>query len=99
MSDLKQTLVDIAKVLVDHPEEVAVVETEDDEGVLLTLTVAEGDMGKVIGRHGKIAKAIRTVMKSAANKDGRRVTVDIEDNDRVSILAVNTTPAHPSYIR
>lgn len=81
MSDLKQTLVDIAKVLVDHPEEVAVVETEDDEGVLLILTVAEGDMGKVIGRHGKIAKAIRTVMKSAANKDGRRVTVDIEDND------------------
>ncbi len=81
MSDLKQTLTDIAKVLVDHPEEVAVVETEDDEGVLLILTVAEGDMGKVIGRHGKIAKAIRTVMKSAANKDGRRVTVDIEDND------------------
>ncbi|MBQ7325428.1 MAG: KH domain-containing protein [Clostridia bacterium] len=81
MSDLKQTLVDIAKVLVDHPEEVAVVETEDDEGVLLILTVAEGDMGKVIGRHGKIAKAIRTVMKSAANKDGRRVTVEIEDND------------------
>jgi predicted RNA-binding protein YlqC (UPF0109 family) len=57
------------------------VETEDDEGVLLILTVAEGDMGKVIGRHGKIAKAIRTVMKSAANKDGRRVTVEIEDND------------------
>ena len=81
MSDLKKTLTDIAKVLVDHPEEVAVVETEDDEGVLLILTVAEGDMGKVIGRHGKIAKAIRTVMKSAANKDGRRVTVDIEDND------------------
>lgn len=81
MSDLKQTLTDIAKVLVDHPEEVAVVETEDDEGVLLILTVAEGDMGKVIGRHGKIAKAIRTVMKSAANKDGRRVTVEIEDND------------------
>ena len=81
MSDLKQTLADIAKMLVDHPEEVAVVETEDEEGVILTLTVAEGDMGKVIGRHGKIAKAIRTVMKSAANNDGRRVTVDIEDND------------------
>lgn len=78
MSDLKQTLTDIAKVLVDHPENVTVVETEDEEGVILTLSVAEGDMGKVIGRHGKIAKAIRTVMKSAANKDGRRVTVDIE---------------------
>lgn len=81
MSDLKQTLTDIAKVLVDHPENVVVMETEDEEGVILTLTVAEGDMGKVIGRHGKIAKAIRTVMKSAANKDGRRVIVDIEDND------------------
>ncbi|MBQ8289220.1 MAG: KH domain-containing protein [Clostridia bacterium] len=75
---MKQTLTDIAKVLVDHPENVTVVETEDEEGVILTLSVAEGDMGKVIGRHGKIAKAIRTVMKSAANKDGRRVTVDIE---------------------
>ena len=81
MSDLKQTLTDIAKVLVDHPENVVVMETEDEEGVILTLSVAEGDMGKVIGRHGKIAKAIRTVMKSAANKDGRRVIVDIEDND------------------
>ncbi len=78
MSDLKKTLTDIAKVLVDHPENVSVVETEDEEGVILTLSVADGDMGKVIGRHGKIAKAIRTVMKSAANKDGRRVTVDIE---------------------
>lgn len=78
MSDLKKTLTDIAKVLVDHPENVSVVETEDEEGVILTLSVADGDMGKVIGRHGKIAKAIRTVMKSAANKDGRRVTVEIE---------------------
>lgn len=78
MSDLKKTLADIAKVLVDHPDQVTVIETEDEDGVLLTLSVAEGDMGKVIGRHGKIAKAIRTVMKSAANADGRKVTVDIK---------------------
>lgn len=79
MSDLKKTLTDIAKALVDHPEEVAVVETEDEEeGVILTLSVAESDMGKVIGRHGRIAKAIRTVMKSAANANGKKLTVDIK---------------------
>ncbi len=73
MSDLNKTLTDIAKALVDHPDQVVVTETEDKDGVSLTLTVAEGDMGKVIGRHGKIAKAIRTVMKSAANADDRRI--------------------------
>lgn len=78
MSDLKKMLTDIAKALVDYPEEVAVVETEDEEGVILTLSVAESDMGKVIGRHGRIAKAIRTVMKSAANADGKKLTVDIK---------------------
>ena len=79
MSDLKQTLVDIAKMLVDHPEEVAVVETEDEEGVILTLTVAEGDMGKVIGRQGRIAKEIRTVVRSYAQRTGVKVSVDIVD--------------------
>lgn len=73
MSDLNKTLTDIAKALVDYPDQVQVTETEEEDGVLLTLTVAEGDMGKVIGRHGKIAKAIRTVMKSAANADDRRI--------------------------
>ncbi len=79
MSDLKKTLTDIAKALVDYPEEVAVIETEDEkEGVILTLSVAESDMGKVIGRHGRIAKAIRTVMKSAANADGKKLSVEIK---------------------
>jgi hypothetical protein len=78
MTDLKQMLSDIAKALVDHPDEVAVeIIEEDGDDVTLQLKVAEDDMGKVIGRHGRIAKAIRAVAKSAANSDGKRVTVDI----------------------
>ena len=67
MTDLKQTLIDIATAIVDTPEEVTVVSEEDGNTVNLTLSVAPDDMGMVIGRHGKIAKAIRTVMKAAAN--------------------------------
>ena len=74
---LKQVLIDIAKAIVDNPGEVTVVEKSDGDSVVLQLSVAPGDMGKVIGRQGKIAKSIRTVVKAAANKDGKRVTVDI----------------------
>lgn len=78
MSALKQTLVDIASALVDDPEQVSVKEIEESENsIVLELTVAPDDMGKVIGRHGRIAKAIRTVMKAAANAEGKKVTVDI----------------------
>ena len=63
MTDLKQTLIDIAAAIVDTPDEVTVVSEEDGDTVNLTLSVAPDDMGMVIGRHGKIAKAIRTVMK------------------------------------
>ena len=76
--ELKQILKDIACAIVDHPEEVNVVEEIDGDDVELTLTVAEGDTGMVIGRHGKIAKAIRQVMKAAANTCGKRVTVEIK---------------------
>lgn len=82
MTDLKQTLIDIAKSLVDDPDGVSVecvTDDEDDSELTLELTVSEGDMGKVIGRHGRIAKAIRTVMKAAANADGKKVKVDIID--------------------
>ena len=79
MSDLNKTLTDIAKALVDHPDQVVVTETEDKEGVSLTLTVAEGDMGKVIGRQGRIAKEIRTIIKSVAQRDGQKVSVEIVD--------------------
>lgn len=80
MTDLKQILADIAKSLVDFPEEVVVnVTEEEDDDITLELSVSENDMGKVIGRHGRIAKAIRMVMKAAANADGKRVKVDIVD--------------------
>ncbi len=75
---LKELLMILAKNLVDHPEEVSVTETTDSEGgILLELRVAADDMGKVIGRQGRIAKAIRLVMKAAANKENERVTVEI----------------------
>ena len=79
MISLKDTLTDIAKAIVDNPDQVSVTEEIDAEGnFTLTLTVAPGDMGMVIGRHGKIAKAIRTVMKAAANTLKVKVTVDIK---------------------
>ena len=77
--DLKQILVDIARAIVDTPDAVRVEESENENGdVLLVLTVAEDDTGMVIGRHGKIAKAIRQIMKVAAIKCGKRVTVEIQ---------------------
>ena len=77
MTDLKQTLIDIAAAIVDTPEEVTVVSEEDGNTVNLTLSVAPDDMGMVIGKHGKIAKAIRTVMKAAANTCDKKVNVEI----------------------
>ena len=78
MVELKQVLTDIAKAIVDVPEQVAVTETAAGDGVTLELHVAEDDMGKVIGRHGKIAKSIRLVMKAAAATVGKKVTVEIK---------------------
>ena len=75
--DFKVMLSNIAKALVDEPNDVNVTEEIDGDDVQLTLSVAEGDMGMVIGRHGKIAKAIRSVMKAAGNKYGKRITVEI----------------------
>ena len=77
MLDLKQILTDIAKAIVDEPDEVTVIENDNGNSVVLTLSVASKDMGKVIGRNGRIAKAIRTVMKAAANADGKKVIVEI----------------------
>lgn len=77
MTDLKETLCGIAKAIVDDPDAVSVSETVNGNKVSLVLSVAEPDMGMVIGKNGKIAKAIRTVMRAAANTDGKEVTVDI----------------------
>lgn len=76
--DLKQVLVDIASAIVDTPDAVKVTETEEGDEVTLVLTVAEDDTGKVIGRKGRIAKAIRSLMKAAGSGCGKRVTVEIE---------------------
>ncbi len=67
----------IAKSLVENPDEVKVNEVEGTQSVIIELKVAEEDMGRVIGKQGRIAKAIRTVVKAAAIKDNKRVVVEI----------------------
>lgn len=67
----------IAKALVDNPEEVEVNEVEGTQSVIIELKVAQEDMGKIIGKQGRIAKAIRTVVKAAAIKENKRVVVEI----------------------
>lgn len=74
---MKELVETIAKALVDSPEEVVVTETENDREILLSLHVAESDMGKVIGKQGRIAKAIRSVVRAAASKTDKRVKVEI----------------------
>ena len=74
---MKELVEVIAKSLVDYPDEVQVTETEDDKSVVLELRVAQSDMGKVIGKQGRIAKAIRSVVKAAAAKEDKKVVVDI----------------------
>lgn len=74
MKDLVEVL---ARALVDHPEEVNVTETERDGEIILELKVAPEDMGKVIGKQGRIAKAIRAMVKAAASKTNKKVVVEI----------------------
>ncbi|MBQ4516684.1 MAG: KH domain-containing protein [Clostridia bacterium] len=74
---MKELLEVIAKALVDEPDAVSVNEKENEHSVLLELRVADGDMGKVIGKQGRIAKSIRTVMKAAANHENKKVIVEI----------------------
>ena len=75
--ELIKVLTDIARSIVDEPDEVKVTEEQDRNGCVLVLSVAPDDMGKVIGKHGKVAKSIRLVMKAAAGNSGRRVDVEI----------------------
>lgn len=74
---MKELVEVIAKSLVDHPDEVVVTEKEEGKHVVVELHVAESDMGKVIGKQGRIAKAIRSVVKAASSKDDKRVDVEI----------------------
>ena len=75
MTDLKETLCGIAKAIVDSPDEVSVEETVNGNKVSLVLTVAEDETGMVIGKGGKIASSIRTIAKSTAGRDRRKVFV------------------------
>ena len=75
---MKELLETIAKALVQNPDDVNVVEENKDGEIVLTLSVNEQDMGKVIGRSGRIAKAIRSVMSAAASKASVKVSVDIK---------------------
>ncbi len=73
---LKRVTEVLVSHLVDHPDQVRVEAVETPRSVTLQVRVADGDMGKVIGRGGRVAKAIRTIIKAAAVKDGRRVQVE-----------------------
>ena len=74
---MKELVEVIAKALVDYPDEAVVTETETDKSIVVELRVAQSDMGKVIGKQGRIAKAIRSVVKAAASKSEKKVIVDI----------------------
>lgn len=74
---MKELLEIIARALVDNPEEVIINEIEGEKSLILELKVAKDDMGKVIGKHGRIAKAIRTVIKAASVRSSKRVVVEI----------------------
>lgn len=75
---MKELVEVIAKALVDNPEEVLVTESMKGEDMLIELKVSPADMGKVIGKQGRIAKAIRSVVKAAASKEDKKVIVEIQ---------------------
>ena len=76
---MKELLLYMAKNLVDNPEAVTVSEITDEDGTVLELHVDSADMGKVIGRQGRIAKEIRTIVKTVSQRSGQKVTVEIVD--------------------
>ena len=75
---MKELVEVIAKALVDHPDQVTVTETEREDAILVALSVAPTDMGQVIGKSGKIAKAIRSVVKAASVDSDKKVIVEID---------------------
>ena len=76
---MKQVLYDIVTSIVNNPDKVVIDEKIDGDTTVLSLMVDESDLGKVIGKQGRIAKAIRTVVKAVANSNGKRVIVDISE--------------------
>ena len=76
---MKELLTYIARSLVDHPDEVTVTERAEDAETVFEVRVAEGDMGKIIGRQGRIVKEIRILMKAVAQRQGKKVSVEVID--------------------
>ena len=79
MTNLKDTLANIVSAIVDKPEDIVIVEKDDGDHVKLDLSVSPSDLGKIIGKRGKIARAIRQIMKTAAGNCGKKITIDIKD--------------------
>lgn len=79
---LKSLVEFLAKALVDHPEKVSVNEVEGEKTTILELSVAEDDLGKIIGKHGRTARAMRTVVSAAASKERKRAVLEILEGDR-----------------
>lgn len=79
---LKSLVEYIAKSLVDHPEQVNVNEVEGEKTTILELSVAEDDLGKIIGKHGRTARAMRTVVNAAASKDRKRAVLEILEGNQ-----------------
>ena len=77
---MKQVLTNLAKSIVNNPDSVVVSESIEGDTVYLKLMVDESDLGKVIGKQGRIAKAIRTVVRAMANRDNKKVIIDIIEN-------------------
>ena len=73
---MKEVLETIIKNLVDNQESIKIEEVEDEKNIIFKVQVADGDMGKIIGRQGKIAQSIRTVMKAVASKEHKKATVE-----------------------
>ena len=74
---MKELLYYIVKAIVDVPEEVSVLEVEGEKAVVLEIKVAASDVGKVIGKHGRIINAIRTLVRAAAVKEGKKVSIEL----------------------
>ena len=77
MIDVNNLLCEMVKAIVENPDEVSVTERTEDDTTVLTLNVAQGDVGMVIGKHGNIARSIRTVIKAAAKASDRKINVEI----------------------
>ena len=86
---MKELVEVIAKALVDNPDEVVVKETVNEKAIVLELSVAKSDMGKVIGKQGRIARSIRSVVKAAASKEDKKVIVETSYNASDTIRTVS----------